>query len=348
MPEPEIESASGLEPELDVQSQMQPDAGPEMELVMEPQPTLEPEPEPEPAPPLRLELVDLDPESPPAEQTGLLDSRDEHGHTAYRGGSGKPRVPPRQGATLTQTYITFFKSFIGIAILGLPHAFSLAGYILAPLGFFVVAYLSFYCMRLLLACKVQLLKSGEPLGLTDPAQGIGYHDVARAALGGRGQTLAEFCLVTSQGGFLVGYLIFIGANTPPALRALGGPHVSGVACVLVVSLALIPLVCLRSIKKLAGSGKKTVLLSHLYIKMIISPRQARDKHRGNSNRRPFSCSAARQPRHPLWHRCEHTHTHTHTHIHTTQTGVHVCRYVFRRPVLGQLRFTSTSARRHPI
>eukprot|EP01051_Picozoa_sp_SAG22_P029890 SAG22_NODE_11306_length_491_cov_0.788265_1_plen_69_part_01 len=32
----------------------------------------------------------------------------------------------------------------------------------------------------------------------------------------------------------------------------------------------------------AESGKKTVLLSHLYIKMLILPRQARDKHRENS------------------------------------------------------------------
>ena len=31
-------------------------------------------------------------------------------------------------------------------------------------------------------------------------------------------------------------------------------------------------------------GKKTVFLSHLYIKMIIMPRQARDKHRENSKR----------------------------------------------------------------
>jgi hypothetical protein len=35
-------------------------------------------------------------------------------------------------------------------------------------------------------------------------------------------------------------------------------------------------------------GKKTALLSHLYIKCIILPRQARDKHRENSQKVPFS------------------------------------------------------------
>jgi hypothetical protein len=33
--------------------------------------------------------------------------------------------------------------------------------------------------------------------------------------------------------------------------------------------------------------KKRSFLRHLYIKTIISPRQARDKHRENSKKRPF-------------------------------------------------------------
>ena len=32
------------------------------------------------------------------------------------------------------------------------------------------------------------------------------------------------------------------------------------------------------------AGEKTVFLSHLYIKMMILPRQARDKHRENSKK----------------------------------------------------------------
>jgi hypothetical protein len=41
------------------------------------------------------------------------------------------------------------------------------------------------------------------------------------------------------------------------------------------------------------SGKKTGILSHLYIKVIFLPRQARDKHRENSKKSPFS----RRPQH---------------------------------------------------
>jgi hypothetical protein len=37
-----------------------------------------------------------------------------------------------------------------------------------------------------------------------------------------------------------------------------------------------------------SSGKKTVFWSHLYIKTIFLPRQARDKHRENSKKVRFS------------------------------------------------------------
>jgi hypothetical protein len=36
-----------------------------------------------------------------------------------------------------------------------------------------------------------------------------------------------------------------------------------------------------------GSGKQTGFLSHLYIKVNILPRQARDKHRENSKKARF-------------------------------------------------------------
>jgi hypothetical protein len=37
-------------------------------------------------------------------------------------------------------------------------------------------------------------------------------------------------------------------------------------------------------------GEKTAFLRHLYIKIIFLPRQARDKHRKNSKKSPFSRS----------------------------------------------------------
>jgi len=57
------------------------------------------------------------------------------------------------------------------------------------------------------------------------------------------------------------------------------------------------------------AGEKTVFLSHLYIKMMILPRQARDKHRENSKKarllaevQDLSCWSPMMNlmRHPLW------------------------------------------------
>jgi hypothetical protein len=42
------------------------------------------------------------------------------------------------------------------------------------------------------------------------------------------------------------------------------------------------------------SGKKTGFLGHLYLKMMILPRQARDKHRENSKKSPFCRSRRRR------------------------------------------------------
>eukprot|EP01043_Picozoa_sp_COSAG02_P071804 COSAG02_NODE_13272_length_1417_cov_2.339909_1_plen_250_part_00 len=69
-----------------------------------------------------------------SEQNGLLGSSSGQDTAA----SLATATDSESGASLAQTYITFFKSFVGIAILGLPHAFSLAGYVLAPLGFLLV------------------------------------------------------------------------------------------------------------------------------------------------------------------------------------------------------------------
>jgi proton-coupled amino acid transporter len=192
--------------------------------------------------------------APPHDEEGKLEGKEEVEtvETAKAAQAETVKASGRQTANVAQTYVTFFKSFVGIAILGLPHAFSLAGYVLAPLGFLVICYTSFYCMRLLLACKYRLLESE---GATfDCVDGVQYPDVARACLGKRGQRLTEFCLITSQMGFTVGYLIFIGESTPSAVSALGGPELSLTGCVVVSAVALVPLVWLRTIEKLASSA----------------------------------------------------------------------------------------------
>ena len=60
---------------------------------------------------------------------------------------------PSQLTTVTQTYFTFFKSFVGIGILALPHGFALSGYVGGPSVLIIVAAISYYCMALIVECR---------------------------------------------------------------------------------------------------------------------------------------------------------------------------------------------------
>jgi hypothetical protein len=42
-----------------------------------------------------------------------------------------------------------------------------------------------------------------------------------------------------------------------------------------------------SVQRFSSSLRKTTFLTHFYIKTIILPKQARDKHRENSKKMPF-------------------------------------------------------------
>jgi hypothetical protein len=75
------------------------------------------------------------------------------------------------------------------------------------------------------------------------------------------------------------------------------------------------------VKKALTQARKRHFLSHLYIKCIILPRQARDKHRENSKKVPFSLSDAshRVGAHLNW--TAHTHTRS---TRSTQHAIRNC------------------------
>jgi len=66
-------------------------------------------------------------------------------------------------ATVTQTYFTLAKSFVGIGILALPHAFMQAGYVCATIGIIVVGYVTYITMLMLVQCRetVDAHQTGE-------------------------------------------------------------------------------------------------------------------------------------------------------------------------------------------
>ena len=172
--------------------------------------------------------------------------------------------------SVSQTYFTFFKSFIGIGILALPHGFYLAGYIGGPAGMIFVAGVSYYCMLMLLDCRelvVAQVRAGTvnsnflPAEIRNSASAksdladiardgnlvITYSDIGRAAMGSTGAKLVDFAIVSSQMGFSTAYIIFIGSNVQSALASCSGSALWSI----VASALVCPLVWLRSLRKLA-------------------------------------------------------------------------------------------------
>jgi proton-coupled amino acid transporter len=115
--------------------------------------------------------------------------------------------PPSPGtATNTQVAFNIIISFVGAGLLGLPYAFSRAGWILSCIALTATSAANYYAMLL-------LVKVREKLERVDGHKGIdGYGDVGRIVMGDRGEVIVNICLVVSQAGFATAYIIFISAN----------------------------------------------------------------------------------------------------------------------------------------
>eukprot|EP00756_Hemistasia_phaeocysticola_P060476 Hpha_TRINITY_DN4063_c0_g1::TRINITY_DN4063_c0_g1_i1::g.63798::m.63798/K14209/SLC36A, PAT; solute carrier family 36 (proton-coupled amino acid transporter) len=111
-------------------------------------------------------------------------------------------APPKAGllATLGNSFI----AFVGAGILDLPYAFSKAGLGLASAMLGVVAVVSLHCMFLVADCKRHLERKGVKVER--------YGDLGTHAFGEVGARVVDFCLVVTQVGFCVAYLIFIARN----------------------------------------------------------------------------------------------------------------------------------------
>lgn len=165
-----------------------------------------------------------------------LHSRYEREQEESRARSADLKVSDRS------TYVTLFKSFVGIGVLAMPHAYANAGYVAGTFGVLLLAWLSYLGMVLLLACRERM-----PPAVRDR---VTFSMVGRHTYGEWGQAVVDFAMVTSQCGFAIAYFLFIGEN---ASLALGFPD-SKNTVIMVACAVLLPLVWLRSLKRLAFSA----------------------------------------------------------------------------------------------
>ncbi len=138
----------------------------------------------------------------PDEESDLINKQPqrERGHGGGHGHGAEPGT-----ASKTQVAVNIFISFVGSGMLGMPYAFSQAGWLLSIVSLATISVLNIYAMLLLCKTRGKL----ESMGHT----GIeGYGDVGRVLMGDRGEKFVNMCLCISQVGFATAYIIFIATN----------------------------------------------------------------------------------------------------------------------------------------
>ena len=91
------------------------------------------------------------------------------------------------------------KVFVGIGILATPASFKLIGVIGGSVGMIIVGLLATYTMKLQIDSKMKI-----------PGQISSYSELGEKALGDGGKRFVDICILVSQIGFCISYLLFIG------------------------------------------------------------------------------------------------------------------------------------------
>ncbi|CAK9315434.1 unnamed protein product [Citrullus colocynthis] len=126
-----------------------------------------------------------------------------------------------------KTFANVFIAIVGAGVLGLPYAFKRTGWIMSLLMLFSVAFLTYYCMMLLVYTR---RKIESVIGFSKINS---FGDLGYTICGSPGRLIVDFLIILSQTGFCVGYLIFIGNtmadvfNSPTAMDL--SPKILGLA-----------------------------------------------------------------------------------------------------------------------
>ncbi|KAL2620147.1 hypothetical protein R1flu_000352 [Riccia fluitans] len=126
------------------------------------------------------------------EQTPLLPS-----------GNTCPRGHPL--SSVKKTFGNIIIAIVGAGVLGLPYTLKQSGWLAGLLTLTIVAFACFYTMMLLIQCKRKL--ENDEVDWVET-----YSDLGLLTYGKAGQFAVDLMIVLTQGGFCVGYLIFIGEN----------------------------------------------------------------------------------------------------------------------------------------
>ncbi|KAA8547601.1 hypothetical protein F0562_004030 [Nyssa sinensis] len=112
----------------------------------------------------------------------------------------------RHLSSQSKTFANVFIAIVGSGVLGLPYTFKRTGWVMGTFTLVSVAFLTYYCMMLLVHTR-RRLESRH--GFSKIAS---FGDLGFAVCGPVGRFAVDIMIVLSQAGFCISYLIFI-ANT---------------------------------------------------------------------------------------------------------------------------------------
>ena len=148
-------------------------------------------------------------------------------------------IPSDKQLSSVDAFIHLVKGNLGPGCLNLPHAFSLAGWVLGSMLFAVIALQGIYSMCLLLYCKNLLNRRNNNNNIKS------FMDVSKAALGFSGGRVVEILIFVLQSGVCCVFLSLVSTNLIAAL-----PNLSVVASVGLVTILFMGMVLLRFLKDL--------------------------------------------------------------------------------------------------
>ena len=113
-----------------------------------------------------------------------------------------PSLPLGNATETAQITVNIIISFVGAGLLGIPKAFSRAGWLLGSVALCGVSALNVYAMLLLPKVRTKLVQQRNVTCRS-------YGTLGRVLLGVHGEFVVNLCLIVSQTGFATAYLIFI-------------------------------------------------------------------------------------------------------------------------------------------
>lgn len=102
-----------------------------------------------------------------------------------------------------KTLANIFIAIVGSGVLGLPYTFMKSGWLFGALTLFCIAFLTYYCMLLLVSTRRKI----ESLNGYSKINSFG--DLGFSVCGSFGRFSVDLMIILSQAGFCVSYLIFI-------------------------------------------------------------------------------------------------------------------------------------------